>query len=114
MIKAIALLTRRAGLTRAEFIDYYENSHAPLIRRLLPQIREYRRNFVDLEGALRAPGVPDPTFDVITELWFDDRAGYAAMLATHGQPEIRAQIEADEARFLDRGKTIQFLVDEAG
>ena len=114
MIKAIALLTRRTDLTRAEFIDHYENSHAPLIRRLLPQIRDYRRNFVDLAGAVRAPGVPDPGFDVITEFWFDDRAGYDAMLATYAQPEICAQIEADEIRFLDRDKTIQFLVDELG
>ncbi len=31
MIKTIAFLKRRAGLTRAGFIHYYETRHAPLI-----------------------------------------------------------------------------------
>ena len=36
MIKAIALLARRTDLTRAEFVEYYENNHSKLIRSLLP------------------------------------------------------------------------------
>lgn len=112
MIKAIALLTRRADLTREEFIDYYEGTHAPLMRRPLPQIRDYRRNFIDLANVIRAPGVPDPSFDVITELWFDDQAGYDDMLATYAQPQIFAQIEADMVQLFESDKNIQFLVDE--
>ncbi|WP_345346600.1 EthD domain-containing protein [Rhodococcus olei] len=112
MFKAIALLTRKPGLSRAEFIDYYERNHAPLITSLFPQIVEYRRNFVDLTDSLRAPGVPDPDFDVVTEMWFRDRAGYEEMLATHARPEVGEAVRRDELNFLDRTKTIQFVVDE--
>lgn len=47
MIKAVALLARKPGLSHADFVAYYEDNHSKLIRRLLPQIREYRRNYLD-------------------------------------------------------------------
>ena len=112
MIKAIALLKAKAGLTRDQFIDYYETQHAPMNRRLFPQIVEYRRNFIDLTGAFIFEGASAPDFDVITELWYADRASYEEMLARAAQPEIAAQIVADEDAFLDRSKTRYFLVDE--
>jgi uncharacterized protein (TIGR02118 family) len=112
MFKAIALLTRKPGLSREEFIDYYENNHAPLITETFPQIIEYRRNFPDLTQVLRTAETPDPTFDVITEMWFHDKDGYADMLATHARPEVGNRIRADEANFIDQTKIIQFVVDE--
>ena len=44
--KSIALLKCKPELTREDFIAYYENNHVPLIRRLLPGICGYRRNFI--------------------------------------------------------------------
>lgn len=112
MFKAIALLTRKPGLTKEEFIDYYENNHAPLIAATFPSIIEYRRNYPDLAQVLRSKGTPDPHFDVITEMWFHDKAGYEDMLATHAQPEVGDRIRADESNFLDQSKIIQFVTDE--
>lgn len=111
MIKAVALLARKPELTHAEFVDYYENNHAKLIRNLLPQIVEYRRNYLDRGTAIGADGAADPDFDVISEFVFADRAGYDAMLATHAQPEVAAAIEADEENFLDRSRTRMYVVD---
>lgn len=111
MIKAIALLARKPELTHAEFVDYYENNHAKLIRRLLPQIVDYRRNYLDRSTALRAPAAADPDFDVVSEFTFPDRAAYDEMLATHARPEVAAAIEADEANFLDRSRTRMYVVD---
>ena len=76
MFKCIALLRRKPGLSREDFIDYYERQHAPLIRRLLPGIIDYRRNYVELEGAFLFPGAAPIDFDVITEIWLADRAAY--------------------------------------
>lgn len=39
MITSIALLKARAGLSRAELVDYYENHHVPLILSLAPAPR---------------------------------------------------------------------------
>ena len=114
MFKVIALLSKKAGLSREKFIEYYETKHVPLIRSLLPGIREYRRSFVDLNGAIIAPGTTAPDFDVLTELWFDDRKSYEEMLAIFSGPNVGPRIGADEENFLDRSKTRFVVVDEYG
>ncbi|MGF7120879.1 MULTISPECIES: EthD domain-containing protein [unclassified Rhodococcus (in: high G+C Gram-positive bacteria)] len=111
MIKAVALLARKPGLSHADFVAYYEDNHSKLIRRLLPQIREYRRNYLDRDSGIGADGAADPDFDVISEFVFDDRVAYDAMLATHARPDVAAAIEADEANFLDRSRTRMYVVD---
>lgn len=110
--KAIALLKRRADLEPQAFIDYYETRHAPLILSLLPGIIEYRRNYADFAGAFASPGAAPFDFDVVTELWFADRAAYDRAMAVAARPDIAARIAEDEAHFLDREKTRMFLVEE--
>ena len=112
MFKSVALLRCKAGMSREAFIAYYENSHVPLIRRLLPEICGYRRNFIELEGAFINAGTGAPDFDVITEIWFADRAAYDAAMARHERPEVGGAIAADEENFLDRSMTRMFVVDE--
>ena len=111
MIKAVALLARKPELTHAEFVDYYESRHSKLIRSLMPQIVEYRRNYLDRDSVRRPDGADEPDFDVITELVFADRAGYDAMLAAHSRPEVAKAIAADEENFLDRSRTRMYLVE---
>jgi hypothetical protein len=110
--KVMALLAKRPALSRADFIDYYENHHVPLIRGMFDGIVEYRRSYINLDGAIMAKGVAPPDFDVVTELWFKDRSGYEAMLAGPGNPEVAKRVADDEEHFLDRGKTRFFVVDE--
>src|SRR5690242_19124063 len=112
MFKSIALLKAKAGLTREQFIEYYETRHAPLMRQLLPQIIEYRRNFIDLKDAFIFEGATAPDFDVITEIWYADRAAYDDMVVTASRPDVAKRMADDEANFLDRSKTRMFIVDE--
>jgi uncharacterized protein (TIGR02118 family) len=114
MFKVIALLSKKPGLSRDEFIEYYETKHVPLIRKLLPKIQEYRRSFLDLNGAIIAAGVSAPDFDVVTEFWFADRAACEATLATYGDPSVGETIRRDEENFLDRSKIRFMVVDEYG
>ena len=110
--KTIALLRRRADLDRQAFVDYYETRHAPLIRSLVPGIIEYRRNFLIRDGAFVSEAAAPLDFDVVTELWWADRAAYDAAMAVALRDDIAARIAADEANFLDRSGTRMFLVDE--
>jgi len=114
MFKCIALLKRKPGLSRAAFIDYYETQHAPLIRRLLPGIIDYRRNYVDLEGAFLFPGAAPIDFDVITEIWLADKAAYDRFTAAAAEAAIAQQIAEDEENFLDRPATRMMVVEERG
>ena len=114
MLKVVALLARKQGMSRDAFIRHYENTHAPLARRLFPQMLDYRRNYVDLAGAIIATGASVPDFDSVTEIWFRDRSDYEAMLASHADPAIGLLIDQDEENFLDRSKTRFFVVEEHG
>lgn len=112
MVKCIALLRKRADISKEAFIAYYETRHAPLITRLLPDILEYRRNFIDLDGAFLFPGAAPIDFDVVTEIWFEDQAAYDRFVARSAEPDIAQQIAEDEENLFDRSATRMFLVDE--
>jgi hypothetical protein len=114
MFKVMTLLSRKPGLSHAEFVDYYETRHAKLIWKTFPWIVDYRRNFIDLTGAILGQDAAPPDFDAITEIWFADRAGYDRMLAVHAAPETGPAVSDDEDNFLDRSKIRFFIVDERG
>lgn len=114
MIKAIALLKARAGLPHHDFVDYYETRHVPLIRGLLPEVLDYRRNYLRFEGAVISEGASSPDFDVITEMRFADRASFERMMALATRADVAQRIAEDEEHFLDRSRTRMFLVEEHG
>jgi SnoaL-like domain/EthD domain len=113
MMKVIALLKKKAGLSRAEFIAYYETRHAPLIRSLLPDIADYRRNYVDREGAIES-SVAAIDFDSVTEIYFADRAACERFWERSADPEVARAIAEDEENVFDRAATRLFIVDETG
>jgi uncharacterized protein (TIGR02118 family) len=113
-VKVIAMLKRKPGLAVDDFARYYETRHAPLIRSIAPQISDYRRNYLQREGAILAPGAADPDFDVVTELWFPDRAAFDEAMTAMTSPENAARIARDEENVFDRSRTMFFVVTERG
>ena len=111
MIKVIALLRRKDGLSREAFIAYYETRHAPLIRSLLPDIADYRRNYVDRAGAFES-AVTAIDFDSVTEIRFADRAAYDRFLARSAETDVARAIAEDEENVFERAATRMFVVDE--
>jgi hypothetical protein len=113
-IKRILLIKRKPGTTHEAFRDYYETQHAQLALKLLGDLMlDYRRNYVQPADP-SAAGTPRPGIDhdVVTELWFKDRAMMEAFYARVRRPEIAAQIAADEEKFMDRPALRQAGVDE--
>ncbi|MBC2660220.1 nuclear transport factor 2 family protein [Novosphingobium flavum] len=110
-VKAIALLRCKPGLSREAFVAYYETRHAPLIRALLPEIGEYRRNYVEPAGAFTSP-VAAIDFDCVSELRFADRATYDRFVARAADPAIARAIAEDEEHLFDRAATRMFVVSE--
>jgi len=112
-LKVIAMLRKRADISREDFIRYYNENHAPLILSLLPGIVEYRRNFTVFDGAYVNEGAAPFDFDVLTEIRFQNRAAYDAAMAVAADPTVAQRIADDEENFLDRSGTRMFLVEEA-
>ena len=112
MFKCMALLRKRADISREQFIDYYQNNHSVLIRSLLPGIIDYRSNFLDMEGAFLFPDAAPIDFDVITEIWLEDRAAYDRFITASADPEIARQIAEDEEHLFERKASRMVVVEE--
>ena len=112
MIKMIVLLKRRPGMTRDAFIARYEGGHAPLAEKHVGGAARYVRRYLEPLPSLFTGEVAEPEHDVITELWFDDEAQFALTMQRLAEPEVVAEITADEEHLFDRDKQRVFLVDE--
>ena len=110
MYKVIALLKKRDDLSHEAFVTYYESNHAPLILGEFPWIKEYRRNYVQSEGAVFGSGVNAVGCDVVTEILFESEKDYQRMMTAYENASVASRIENDEANFLDRSATRFFAV----
>ena len=97
MIKLVAVVRRRTGLSQAAFADHWLRVHAPLAA-AIPGMRGYRINIAGDPGALVSAD-----FDGSAEIWFDDRPAMEAGLAT----TQAAVAGADVANF---AKPVRFMV----
>jgi uncharacterized protein (TIGR02118 family) len=68
MIKLIALLKRKPGLTREEFADRWLNDHIKLSSKM-PGLRGYRVN-IAINHQPDGDGI-EPIYDGTAELWWD-------------------------------------------
>ncbi len=112
MVKLIALMRLREDIAVSEAQRMYEEEHAPLVVRLMPMIREYRRNYLDHCSAHIPASQVSPDFDMLTELWFDDAVSREAFLTRMREGDEGRQLRADSARFLRAGSTRMLLVEE--
>lgn len=89
MIKLVALLKRKAPLTRDEFAQRWLEDHTRLSTRL-PGLLEYRINI----ATDRQEGDVEPEYDGTAEMWWQDVDAMEAAFASElGQ---RAGADADE------------------
>jgi uncharacterized protein (TIGR02118 family) len=111
-IKLLVMMKRKEGISIDDFVQHYESSHAPLVLRLLPHLCGYTRNYVRDTLNLRGHDEAS-TFDVVSEAWFATKEDYQAFLRDNEKPEIRTEIMADEAQFIDTATIQLFLVEES-
>ncbi len=74
MFKVLSLMKRKEGMSREEFYRWAKEEH-PKIALQMPGLRAYRANPARLEE-------PEAMFDGISEMWFDDLAGFEGAFAS--------------------------------
>jgi hypothetical protein len=117
MFKLILTIKKKKGMSRQEFIDYYEKRHTALCRRILPPLEVYRRNYVSSDDPfLKAIGDSRSTegendFDVITEAIYTSRKEAEASMAALFNGDTREQIMNDEANFCEPGGIKLYVVE---
>lgn len=99
MIKLVALVRKKTGLSTEAFRRHWLEVHAPLAA-AIPGMRGYRINIAGEPGDR-----PSAPYAGSAEIWFDDRAALEAGLAS-AQGAIAGD---DTLRFVDG---IEFLVTE--
>ncbi|MDC0713348.1 EthD domain-containing protein [Stigmatella sp. ncwal1] len=111
MLKVFSFLVRREGMTVQDFIDHYEKKHVPLVLSFVASPRVYKRNYLHRGHSFNREGAAIG-FDVVTEQVFADRAALDAWVGALSAPGIGEQIVTDEERFLDRSRTLYYVIDE--
>jgi len=100
--KIMLFMKRRPGMTVEAFRDYYENHHAPLAEKYSASVGRYMRRYIDPLPHPETGPAGELPFDVITELWFEDKAvfeGTVKYITTTIMPD---EIVADEKKLFDR------------
>lgn len=116
MFKWIVMIKKKKGMSREEFIDYYENRHEPLIRELLPRSVVYRRNYLIFNDPMlnadgRGGDAEEAGFDVLTESVFSTREDAEALMKAFASPGIFERIRADEDNFVEPGHAKMYVVE---
>lgn len=98
MVKVIALIKRKPGLSREEFLRRWHQAHPPFVRKL-PGLARYRQNH-SIEHRQEWP------FDGAAELWFESVADVAAAFRAPAADALREH----EEEFI--GELVWFLTEE--
>jgi hypothetical protein len=116
MIKHVALLFQKPGLSRDAFIKRYEEGHVVLVNEVFPYFEAYRRNYVVPGGTVALDHIdnaqPLPDFDVVTEFWFKDSAALEALSRRSSETDAGERVSQDEAEFLQPSRTVIIECEE--
>lgn len=103
MVKVIAIIKRKPGMTVEAFQEHWRTGHADVVKRL-PGLRRYVQSHTIPSGYRKG----EPVWDGIAELWFDSTDALRALAGT----AENAAVQEDEGRFIDRGTMTTLVTDE--
>ncbi len=103
MIKQVVFLKRRPDMTMQEFMDYYENQHSQLSKRIgakppLPDAQRYVRRYLTPEKNPLTGEVIHCGYDCIMEIWWNTREDFDAAMQGLSNPEHLAARMEDERK----------------
>ncbi|MFZ2986435.1 EthD domain-containing protein [Ideonella sp.] len=112
MIKMMAAVCRRPGMTHAEYVAYVQHVHAAISNENPLSLRRYVQNHVfDAAFGSAAESVHSMTVarDSVTELWWDNPQD---MGATFSHEHVRTKVGPDGANFGDVSRTLSIVATE--
>ena len=110
MIELTYCMHRLSALTHQEFLEYWHERHAPLMRRHRDILRV--RRYVQLSAAqtelnqrvAQFRGGP-PAFDGIAEVWYDSWEAFSAAASDPAAQGALRELLEDEQRFIDLSRS---------
>ncbi|MCZ4521763.1 EthD domain-containing protein [Rhodococcus ruber] len=121
MFKFINALHRLEGKTREEFLDHWQNVHAPLVKSLAKEIR--MKKYIQIHpghpaivDAIVGPrgfnSIDGVEYDGFVECWWDSEEEFFAGMNSEEGKAAWATIAEDEPNFSDYKKGYVFVGDE--
>jgi uncharacterized protein (TIGR02118 family) len=101
MIKFAYMINRVDGMSVEEFIHHHRHLHVPLFTSI-PEAALYVRRYA-VSHPIAAPDQPAPTYDGLTEIWFDSLADYEAFFSSKNYLE---KVRPDETWFTLEGMMV--------
>ena len=117
MIKQVVFLKRRADMTMQEFMDYYENQHSQLSKRIgakppLPNAQRYVRRYLTPEKNPLTGEVIESGYDCIMEIWWNTREDFEGAMKGLANPEHLEARMADERKIFASNSNPVCTVEE--
>jgi hypothetical protein len=117
MIKQIVFLKKRDDLSMEDFMDYYENQHSQLSKKMgapppMPNAQRYVRRYVKPEANPLTGEVIHPGYDCIMEIWWNTREDFEAAMKAIGNPEFLEARKADELKLFASNSNPVITVEE--
>ena len=108
-VTVVTLLKRREGMTKADFLAYYESRHRVIGEKVLSgwATRYVRRHLRPLDGTDLAQDA-----DVVLEIDFPDQQTCDACFAAMADPATMAEIIEDEEKLFDRARIRTYRFEE--
>lgn len=119
MISIVLLNKRKPGITKEQFLEHYERSHAPMATRVFGHLfTSYTRNYIHSQGQhasntnVQGESGADVQWDCVTAITFAKKEDLEEMRRLVQEPETLAMFLADEEHFLDRSAKTVFGCDQ--
>lgn len=103
MFKQICFFKKRPDMSLDEFMDYYENQHSQLSKRMgrspsIPNATRYVRRYLKPEKNPVTGEIHDPGYDCIMEIWWNSREDFENSQKIIASPERLEATMEDEAK----------------
>ncbi|RQV69645.1 hypothetical protein DF024_01670 [Burkholderia cenocepacia] len=112
MIKMMAAICRRPGMTHAEYVAYIQHVHGAISNENPVALRRYVQNHV-FDAAFGSTSEPVHSMavarDSVTELYWDNQED---MAATFAHQHVRTKVGPDAANFADASVSLSLVATE--
>ncbi len=117
MLKQVVFLKKRDDLTMEQFMDYYENQHSQLSKKMgakpaLPNAQRYVRRYIKPEKNPLTGEVIQSGYDCIMEIWWNSREDFEAAMKGLADPAMLQTRMADERKLFASNNNPVCIVEE--
>jgi hypothetical protein len=111
VIKVVATIKRKQGMSLEDFFERYFVDHLALCHEVIPpHVKLVLRRNVQNHARALGDASGEPPYDCVTEIEFDDQAGLDTWTEWYLGPEGRV-LRDDEDAFMDKARRVVVVTD---